>query len=164
MLYPTTSDPLAFHVSVTRCWLPLIPLPVTFSVVGELAALLLNEILPEAVPLLCGVNRAEKETRWPAGIVKGKRNPVTVNSELEVVADETVTLVPLAARLPPTLLLVPTVTLPKLRVEAPKLSLPAEPPVPQRAMGIFRFGALEAMAIIPFTLEADLGRKVPLKV
>jgi len=62
MLYPTTSDPLAFQESVTRCCPALIPLPVTFSIVGEFEALLLNEILPEAVPLLCGVNFAENET------------------------------------------------------------------------------------------------------
>ena len=63
MLYPTTSDPLAFQESITRCWLALIPFPVTFSIVGEFEALLLNEIFPEAVPLLWGVNFAEKETR-----------------------------------------------------------------------------------------------------
>ena len=53
---------------------------------------------------------------WPAARVSGSEIPLTVNSEVLMLAAETVTPDPLAVRVPVKLLLCPTITLPKFSV------------------------------------------------
>jgi hypothetical protein len=65
-----------------------------------------------------------KGTLWPFGIVTGKESPPTVNTpESLVLAAVTVTLAPLALRVPEAVLLFPTATLPRSRVAGVMLSV-----------------------------------------
>ena len=66
--------------------------PVAF----ESVALLENDRVPDAAPLLCGVKATLTVMLCPAGIVNGNDIPCSANSELLLVAEETVTLLPLA--------------------------------------------------------------------
>jgi len=54
-LYPTTSEGLEVQLRLTLCGGAAVPDPVRASTVGELAALLRKEMIPEALPLACGV-------------------------------------------------------------------------------------------------------------
>jgi hypothetical protein len=54
-LYPTIAEGLAVQLRLTLCGGAAVPDPVRVSTVGELAALLRKEMIPEAVPLVCGV-------------------------------------------------------------------------------------------------------------
>jgi hypothetical protein len=54
-LYPTTAEGLAVQLRLTLCGGAAVPDPVSVSTVGELPALLRKEMIPEAVPLVCGV-------------------------------------------------------------------------------------------------------------
>src|SRR2546430_5752728 len=62
------------------------------------SALLLNERLPEAEPLVCGTNFTVNDALFPAAMVKGRDTPLKLNSELFTVAEETVTDAPVADR------------------------------------------------------------------
>jgi hypothetical protein len=54
-LYPAGEEVLAFQERSTVCW-RVAPIPLAVSAVGELEALLENEILAERVPDTCGAN------------------------------------------------------------------------------------------------------------
>jgi len=101
---------------------------------------------------------------WPAVIVLGKDNPPRRNSGLVEVAEETVTLDPVAVRVAVRVLLVPTVTLPKFKAVALEVNWPAEMPVPDRATVRSGFKAFETIAIPPLVLPATFGVKRTLKV
>jgi len=92
-----------------------VPLPVKDSAV-EFEALLANKTLSEAVPLACGVKVTLNDALCPAGSVKGNESPLKANSEVPTLADETVTLEPVALSVAVILLVVPTTTLPKFKV------------------------------------------------
>ena len=64
-------------------------------------------------------------TLCPAGIVTGSDNPLIVNAELVILVAETVTLAPLADRLPDPVPVPPLTTLPMTSVEGEMLSCPA---------------------------------------
>jgi hypothetical protein len=98
------------------CWVAAVPVPVIVCTVGEFEALLENDKDAEVAPLACGVKVTVKEEDCPAGMVTGSEIPESTNSPLLRLADETVAAVPLAVRLPLSAELVPTVTLPKLRL------------------------------------------------
>jgi hypothetical protein len=50
-----------------HCWPggAAVPDPVRVSTVGELAALLRKQMIPEAVPLVCGVKVRVNDAFWP---------------------------------------------------------------------------------------------------
>ncbi len=87
-----------------------------------------------------------------------------MNSELVDVAEETVTLAPVALRVPGRLLLVPTTTLPKFSVVGVRVTWAAEVPLPDREIVRFELGAFERMAMLPLTLPLDFGEKAVLNV
>ena len=91
------------------------PLPVKDSAV-EFEALLANKTLSEAVPLACGLKITVNDALCPAASVKGNESPLKANSEVPTLADETVTLEPVALSVAVKLLVVPTITLPKFKV------------------------------------------------
>jgi hypothetical protein len=99
----------------------------------EVVALLLNERLPEAEPLVCGTNFTVNDALFPAAMVKGRDTPLKLNSELFTVAEETVTDAPVALKDALMLLLLPTATLPKLNAEGLTAKFPAVLPVPDTA-------------------------------
>jgi len=59
--------------------------------------------------------------------------------------------------------LLPTCTLPKLRLAGAAVRLPGFTPVPVTAIVRFEFAALEARAMLPVTAPADIGAKLTRK-
>ena len=57
-------------------------------------------MLADVLPLTCGANVSVKGTLCPAAIVRGSVTPLNANSELLELAEETVTLEPLALSAP----------------------------------------------------------------
>ena len=66
--------------------------------VCELEALLTNKREPATAPLPCGAKATLKDTPCPAPIVNGNEAPCKTNWELLLVAEETVTLAPVAIK------------------------------------------------------------------
>jgi hypothetical protein len=99
-LYPTTADGLGLQDKSALCCVADAPVPVTVSVTEELDALLANEMFAEAVPLTWGANLTANGTLWPAAMLSGNVTPLKANSELLEVAEDTVTLEPLALSVP----------------------------------------------------------------
>jgi len=116
-------------------------------------------MLPDAVPLALGVKVRVNDTVWPAEMVLGRDNPPRLNSALVVVAEDTVTLDPVAVRVFVRVLLLPTVTLPKFKVVALEVSWPAEVPVPDSAIVRVEFEAFETTLIPPLVLPPTFGVK-----
>ena len=127
-------------------------------------ALLEKLRLADAAPEACGVKVTVNGAELPAAMVTGSEIPLSANSGLFKLADDTVTLAPVALSVPLLPKLVPTVTLPKPRPVGARASCPAA--VPVALNGIARFG-LEAPELTerePLTLPAAAGVKVTLKV
>ena len=76
----------------------------------------------ETDPLDCGVNSTSKEALWPALRVTGRLIPLILNSELPRLAEETVTLPPVAVMVAALVSVLPTVTDPKLKVAGETVS------------------------------------------
>jgi hypothetical protein len=163
-LYPATDEVLALHDRDTVCWEALVPDPVKVSTAGVLAALLASETLPDAVPLALGAKVRVTEMLCPAEMVFGRDSPARVNSEFVVLADEMVTLDPVAERVAVSALLLPTVTLPKFKVLALEVSCPAETPVPDSAIVREEFEAFELTVIPPLELPPAFGVKATVNV
>ena len=83
----------------TLCCGGAAPVPVKVSA-AEFEALLVNEPIAEVLPDICGVNVSENGTLCPAAIVRGKVIPLSENSALVTVAEDTLTLDPLALSVP----------------------------------------------------------------
>ena len=109
------------------------------------------------MPEACGVNVTVNGVELPAAMVTGSEIPLSANSGLFKLADDTVTLAPVAVSVPLFPKLAPTVTLPKLRLVGVTASCPVAVPVALK--GIARFG-LEASELTerePLTLPAAAG-------
>ena len=156
---------LAVHDRSTVCVGAGVPVPVSVSVVVDGWALLVKVSVALAVPATSGLKVTVNEAFWPAGMVSGNERPPTLNTELFVVAAVTVTLAPVAVRVPVAVPLVPTTTLPRSRVVGVTVSCPvAVTPVPDKGMVRVGLEALEVMVTVPLALPADVGVKVTLKV
>jgi len=83
----------------TLCCGGAAPVPVKVSA-AEFEALLINELIAEALPDICGVNVSVNGTLCPAAIVSGKAIPLSENSALVTVTADTLTLDPLALSVP----------------------------------------------------------------
>ena len=88
---PVTDEPLACQFNVALCCTEAVPEPLSATVAGEFVALLTNETLPEAVPLLDGAKVKLAFLLAAAARVNGKVRPLTPNPEPVKLADETVT-------------------------------------------------------------------------
>jgi hypothetical protein len=110
-----------------------------------------------AEPEDCGLKVTVNDLLCPAAIVTGRVSPLIVKRELLLLAAVTVTLAPVALRLPDAVPLLPTVTLPTLMVEGVTLSTPVATtePVPSRSMFRFGFDASESIVMLPLTVPAD---------
>ena len=62
---------LAVHERLTVCTGAAWPVPVTVADDGEFVALLTNETVDDATPLLCGVKVTVKFAVWPEFSVRG---------------------------------------------------------------------------------------------
>ena len=95
----------------------------------------------------------------------GSENPLIVKAELFVVAAVTVTLAPLAVKVPVAVPLDPTVTLPSGNVAGETVSCPTvDTPVPETGIVNVGFVAVEVTATFPLTAPADVGTNETLKV
>lgn len=101
---------------------------------------------------------------WPAGIVIGRVSPDTTNWPLPTPSDDTVTDVPVAARLPARETLDPTVTFPKFSVAGETDRTPGLVPVPESATLSGEFAASETTARMPLAEPAAAGVKVAVKL
>jgi hypothetical protein len=70
-----------------------VPEPLSATVAGELLALLTNDTVSDAAPLLAGANTTFAVLLAPAASVNGKVTPLTLNPDPDpsMLADETVT-------------------------------------------------------------------------
>jgi len=98
--------------------------PANDSAVGEFAALLRNEMLPEAEPEVCGAKVTLKEALCPAVSVTGKVIPLIENPSPFQFPEETVTAEVAAVSFSVSVALLPKATLPKLTVAAETESAP----------------------------------------
>ena len=86
--------------------------------------MLVKDRLALAAPAAVGLNVTVKGTLPPTGMVAGKVSPLIVNAELFVLAAVTVTIAPVALRVPEAVPLLPTETLPRLKVAGLAESVP----------------------------------------
>ena len=71
----------ACQLSMALCWTGAVPEPPSATVVGEFVALLTNETLPEAGPLLAGAKVKLALLLAAAASVNGKVRPLRPNPE-----------------------------------------------------------------------------------
>jgi hypothetical protein len=166
MLYPEMlEDELPAQDRFTEYTGAAVPVPVRAAVIVGVCPLLVKVKVPLAVPVAVGLKVTVNGTLWPAAIVAGRDNPLMVNTALFEVAAVTVTLAPLAVRVPDAVPLVPTTTSPRASVVGETLSCPvAAAPVPDSAMLRVGLEALEVTVTAPVALPAVVGVKVTLKV
>jgi hypothetical protein len=133
-------------------------------VAGE--ALLVNVSVALAAPADCGLNVTVIGALWPAGIVTGKESPLTLNAALLELMAVTVTLAPLAIRLPVPVPLVPATTLPIANVVGLTASCPdaTAVPVPVSGMVNVGFDAFDVTVTLPLAAAADAGVNFTLNV
>ncbi len=140
------------------------PVPDSVTVAGELVAVLTTETLPEALPVTVGAKLAVKLVLWPAVSVRGSESPLMLNPVPVAVACEIVTLpVPLLVSVTVWLLLLPTVTFPKLRLVgvAPSRSVT---PVPENETTAGELVAVLTTETLPEVLPVMVGAKVAVKL
>lgn len=147
---------LAFQDSETECVDAATPVQVSVSVVVEGCALLVKVNVAVTAPATVGLHVTVKLALCPAAMVCGSEKALTVNTELLVVAAVTVTVAPLAVKVPVAVPLEPTVTLPRARVAGDTLRVPAVvAPVPES--GIVRVGLVAVDVIVRFPVTAPLA-------
>jgi hypothetical protein len=144
-----------------------VPVPVRPATVGAFDALLANEAAADAAPVAPGVNVTVNATGWLGVTVTGNEIPLIENSEGFVppkATEDTVTLAPLAVRVPLAVPLEPVTTLPTATVMGLTLKVPgvAAVPVPLNATVRPGFDAFDVTEILPLKLFADGGVKMTL--
>jgi hypothetical protein len=165
MLYPETfEEVLAVHDKLTVWVGAAVPVPVAESVVVEGDALLVKVRVAVSEPVISGLKVTVNDALCPAGMVAGSDKPLIANNELFELAPVTVTLAPLAVRIPVAVPLVPSTTLPTAMVEV-ALSCPVVTvPVPDRGIVSVGLEPVEVTVTLPLTLPAETGANVTLKV
>jgi hypothetical protein len=138
-----------------------VPVPVSVWVVGELGALLINEVLPDAAPEAWGEKVTVKGALCPAASVTGKVIPLTEYPGPFQLAEEIVTAEAPAVSVPVLMLLLPTVTFPKASWEGEAESAPGSaipvfdaaipPPQPVSRVAAISTSAARYLEIRPIT-------------
>ena len=154
---------LAAQERFTLCCTGATPLPLS-AMTGEVPALLANDNDALAVPDACGRNVTVNGMDCPGDSVVGNEIPLTTNSVLVLVADDTVTDDPLAVNVPLNAELEPSVTLPKFNAVGVSVSCPAVAPVPASATFNCESDALEKIASVPDTGPDAAGENATLNV
>jgi hypothetical protein len=121
--------------------------------------------VPLALPVDSGVNVTLKVALWPPASVAGvmiplRLNPVPLMPTCEIVTLEPPALVTVSDRD----LLLPTVTLPRLRLVGFDPNAPGATPVPVSGMVRVELEAFEVTVRLPLTIPADAGVNLTLKV
>ena len=104
------------------------------------------------------------EVLCPAVRVSGRASPLIVNSEVLMLALDSVMLDPLALSEAVKLLLCPTVTVPKLSVAGLTANWPETVAVPARVIVTFASDASETTKIDPLKFPPEVGLNVEAKV
>ena len=126
-------------------------------VAGEPGALLVIEMLPEALPFTVGANFAVKDALPPAAIVAGSGSPDRLNPAPDAVACEmTVLAFPGLLSVMVAMPLLPTFTLLKLTLVGLIVSWGCVP-VPLSETDSGEFGALLTMEMLPLAFPAEVG-------
>jgi len=145
------------------CTLTAAPLPLSGIVVGEVGALLTSERLPVALLAAVGVKLTVNAADLPGATVSGRVSPLKPKPLPETVACETFRLaLPGLLSVIVCVLVVPTVTLPKLAlVGTTEICCDeAATPVALRAMVVSELGALLTKVRLPVALLAAVGAKL----
>jgi hypothetical protein len=125
--------------------------------------LLVMETLPVALPVAEGANCALKVVFCPTARVSGTDKPVMLKPVPELLAAEIVTLaVPELLNVKVCVPLLPTSTLPKLKLEGLAVRVPCTP-VPLNAIAAGDPGALLLMEMFPEALPVDAGKNCAVK-
>jgi hypothetical protein len=127
--------------------------------VGVFVALLTSDRLPLTLPATAGANFTEKDALCPAASVTGSAGPLTLNPVPVVVACEIVTLAVFAVTVTFCVLLLPTVTEPKLAANVPM----AAAPVPANGTVVVGFEALLTNEKLPVMPPAAVGANFTVK-
>src|SRR5690242_9438960 len=118
-----TADVLAIQLNVVEC--ASTPKPDRLTDTGEFEALLAMVTLPVTLPVAAGANVTFSVTTCPGVMICPLDTPEAVKPAPEIVTLETVILTPPEfVRVTPRALLLPTITLPKLRVVVLGVSAP----------------------------------------
>ena len=121
--------------------------------------------VPLATPAALGAKMALNVVDWPALRVTGKLGPVKLNPVPEAAAVDTVTVAPpVLVTATETVLLVFTVTLPKLALLGFAVREPAVSPVPESARLNGETVASDTIASVPLAAPAAVGAKLTLKL
>lgn len=166
-LVPTTTLPIPIVVGETASCpaAVVVPLPVTVAVVVVGCASLVNVSVAVAEPVTEGLNVTVNDADWPAAIVTGTESPLTTKAALFDVAPVTVTLAPVALKLPVAVPLLPTTTLPTARVLGDTPSCPTVVvPVPDNEMFMVGVEAFDVTVRVPLAEPAVVGLKLMLTV
>jgi hypothetical protein len=148
------------------CNVTTTPVPLRVTVAGELVALLTTETLPVTLPPLVGANTTVIWALWLGARVCGTVNGPMLNPTPKTPTWESVTLLlPLLVKVMICELLLPTNTLPKLKLVGLAVNWNvAATPVPLRAMAVGEFAALLTSDTLPVTLPAAAGANCTVKV
>jgi hypothetical protein len=113
-----TEEVLAVQVSETECWTGCcVPVPLRFTVAGELVALLVMVTVPATVPVAAGAKVTFRVAVWPTPRICPLLTPPALKPGPAMLAPEIVTLaVPVLVRVTGRVLLLLTFTLPKAKV------------------------------------------------
>src|SRR5271155_4814485 len=166
-LAPTTTLPTATGELTLSAPTSAMPVPVRLVTLGVFDALLANEAVADAAPDAPGVNVTVNGTGVLVVTVSGNVIPLMANSEGLVppkLTEDTVTLAPLAVRVPVAVPLVPTTTLPTATGELTLRVPTAAVPVPVRLVTLGVFDALLANVAVADAAPDAPGVKVTVKV
>src|SRR5262249_49506049 len=141
----------------TLCCGAGLPVPLRASLRVELVALLANDSVALALPLAWGVNTTVTGRLCPALMVKGNDMPLSLNSGVVMLADETVTLEPLALRLAVSDLFWPTITVPKSSETGLMPIWPGTVPEPDNTIVKVTLAASEVIEIPPLSVPPLAG-------
>lgn len=155
---PTATLPkfrlVGFAASVPAC----APVPERLIVKTEFVALEAIVTLPVATPAAVGWNDTLKLALCPAANVMGADSPLMLNPDPATAVCEIVMLVdPVLVRVSDRLSLVPTGTVPKLRLPELDPRAPVKTPVPVSPIFNREFAAFDAIATAPLASPVVLG-------
>ena len=157
---------LAVQARATVCGVPVMPVPEVLIVEGELVASLLIETLPATAPVVVGANCTVRVADWFGVNISPAVTPLVLKPAPVTVTPEMVTFaLPLLVTATLSELLLPSFTLPKLKLEVlnPSTLLEATP-VPLSEMDNGEPGALLSSEIEPEAAPLVVGAKTALKV
>src|SRR3984885_15590198 len=157
---------LAVQPRATVCGVVDTPVPEVLMVDGELVASLLIKTLPVTAPVVVGANCTVRVADWFGVNISPAVTPLVLKPAPVTVTPEMVTFaLPLLVRATLSELLLPLLTLPKLRLEVLNPSTLVEPtPVPLSEMDNGEPGALLSSEIEPEAAPLVVGAKTALKM